>query len=102
MTEKEITKLLDAWRQAFWYFREDIGIGDSFKVESERLEKNLAKLECDLKIGCPTTPGKIRSFLMTYSVMTPELEDILTLIEKNIGVKYSESENLDYSEYLEY
>ena len=44
ITGEEMTKLLEAWRQAFWYFREDVGIGDSFEIEYRRLEKNLLKL----------------------------------------------------------
>lgn len=100
---EEIIKLLKAWEQAFWYYREDVGIGDSTEVESERLEKNIIKLQADLESGNPTTPRKIRSFLKKYrSILTPELEDIITRFERKIGVKSSESEDLDYSEYLEY
>ena len=99
ITDEEMAKILDAWREAFWNYREDVGIGDSFKVESGRLEKNLAKLKDDLTSGHSTTPGQVRSFLKDYSVMTKELEELLTRIEKNIGER---SKIFDYSEYLEY
>ena len=104
ITGEEMTKILEAWRLSFWYFREDVGIGDSFEIESRRLEKNLLKLQGDLDLVNlnPATPGKIQSFLKEYAVLTPEIEDILTRIERDIGVRYSESKDLDYSEYLGY
>lgn len=104
ITGEEMKKILEAWRQAFWYFREDVGIGDSFEIENRRLEKNLLKLQGDLDLVSlnPETPGKIRCFLKKYAVLTPEIEDILTRIENDIGVRYSKSKDFDYSEYLEY
>ena len=102
MKDEEIARLLGAWAIAFWRFRENVGIGDSFQIESERLKKNLAKLRTDLTFDNPTTPRKIYCFLKGHGGLTPEIKGIIARFEREIGVRYLDSEDINYSEYLEY
>lgn len=101
MTGDGMMMLLHAFDQTFWSYRED-SYGDNYGIESSRLNKNLVKIQNDLVRGNPTTPRKIRSFLIEYNAWTPELEDIVTRFEKMKGLNYSDTESLDFSEYLEY
>ena len=101
MKEREMEELLDAWEKAFWNYRNDVGIGDSYSIESERLMKNLAKLRGDLEQGKPSTLLQIRSFLNDYGELTPGIEEIIIQAERGLGVAHAKS-YLDYSEYLEY
>lgn len=94
ISKEDIEFLLNAWRQAFWDYREHIGIGDSFAVENDRLEKNIIKLREDILRCNPTTPQKIRSFLKAYGVLSAKHEDIISRLEKDIDG--------DYFDYLHY
>lgn len=49
LCDADLKKVLDAWREAFWHYRDDVGFGDSFTIENQRLEKNLRSLEVDLR-----------------------------------------------------
>ena len=103
MTDNDITKLLDAWGQTFWFWRENVGIGDSFQMENERLQKNLAKLRGELIRDYSKTPRKMRSFVKAHGIWTDELEDIIDQFDtNNKDVTYGGPETLGYSEYLEY
>jgi len=102
MTGEEIMKLLQSWAQTFWYWREDVGIGDSYQIENERLQKNLGKLRDGIIRSDSTIPRIIRSFANDYGVWSKDLEEIVIRFERNKGVTYKQSEKMDYSEYLEY
>lgn len=102
MKEETIVRLLETWRETFWLFRDDVGIGDDYETESARLEKGLVKLRFDLEAGNPATPRKIRSFILDYRSLTSELETIITQAEAEFGASYPDSEKLNYREYLEY
>ena len=102
MTGEETMKLLQNWQQTFWYWREDVGFGDSFQIENERLQKNLEKLRDGILRGDSAIPRIIRSFANDYGSWPKDLEEIIVRFERDKGVTYKQSEMLDYSEYLTY
>ena len=102
MRDDQIKQVLDAWAQAFWQFRDDVGIGDSFSAESARLDKNLRLIDGDLKCGDSAAPAKIRAFLLKYGSVSDEINGILTTVEAKAGLPDAGSRVLDYFEYLRY
>ncbi len=81
-------KLINAYRTAFWRWRDDIGFGDDFFTENSNLEKRLRNFINALRYNDQLEIAAVTSFLDKNGVLTPEVMVLLAPFTK------VESENI--------
>jgi hypothetical protein len=91
MNREAINRLRGVYEEAFWRWREDIGIGDSYQIEKSNLDARLLSFQHALENGYESGIIEARDFLEQNGELSQEVKDLLALFLPGvIPVLYSD------------